>query len=279
MIDRPFPDLDAWVQFFSQADVPILRHTMAELNGLRENAVRTNARSLATCILHDPLLTLRVLAYIERRRRKSQNADIATIERALIMIGVEPFFRDFNELPLLEEQLKPHPKALLGLLKVINRSRKASVWAREWAVIRHDLDVDEITVATLLHDAAEILMWCFAPALALEVRDLQVRDRNLRSSTAQSAVYGIRLEELQVALAHAWHLPELLTTLIDRNNAEHPRVRNVVLAIDLARHSANGWDDAALPDDYCAIEELLHVSHETLMHKLGLDEAEPPQAQ
>jgi hypothetical protein len=58
---------------------------------------------------------------------------------------------------------------------------------------------------------------------------------------------------------------------MDPQNAEHPRVRNVKLAVDLARHSANGWDDAALPDDYRAIEELLHISHETLMHRLGLD--------
>ena len=279
MIDRPFSDLDAWVQFFSQADVPILRHTATELNALREQAARTNARALATVILHDPLLTLRVLAYIEERRRKSQNADITTIERALIMIGVEPFFRDFERLPLLEEQLKAHPKALLGLIKVINRARKASAWAREWAVIRHDLDVDEITVATLLHDAAEILMWCFAPSLALEVKSLQVKDRNLRSVTAQTAVYGIRLHDLQLALTRAWHLPQLLTTLIDRNHAEHPRVRNVTLAIDLARHSANGWDDAALPDDYRAIEDLLHISHETLMRKLGIDLPADPQPQ
>jgi hypothetical protein len=46
------------------------------------------------------------------------------------------------------------------------------------------------------------------------------------------------------------------------------------LAVDLARHSANGWDDPALPDDFRAIEELLHVSHETLMHKLGLETPE-----
>jgi hypothetical protein len=62
---------------------------------------------------------------------------------------------------------------------------------------------------------------------------------------------------------------------MDRNNAENPRVRNVTLAVDLARHSANGWDDAALPDDYSAIEDLLHVSHETLMQKLGLETSGP----
>jgi HD-like signal output (HDOD) protein len=230
---------------------------------------------IASVILQDPMMTLRVLAYIESHRRKSQTADITTIERALMMIGIEPFFREFQNLPLIEESLKPYPKALLGLLKVIARARHASRWAREWALVRHDLDLDEITVATLLYDVAEVLMWSFAPQLALQVRDMQVSDRTLRSVVAQEMVYKVNLPELQLELAQIWHLPELLSTLMDRNNAENPRVRNVTLAVDLARHSANGWDDAALPDDYSAIEDLLHVSHETLMQKLGLETSGP----
>jgi HD-like signal output (HDOD) protein len=273
MIDKPLSDLEAWLTFFGQAQIPVLRHTVQELERLRENAENVNGRIIAGIILHDPLMTLRVLQYIEGNRRKRQTTDITTIERALMMIGIEPFFRDFQELPLVEEQLKGHPKALLGLLKVINRARKASQWAREWAMARHDLDVDEITVATLLHDVAEILMWCFAPNLALAVRDRQAVDRSLRSSTAQAEVYQIQLQDLHIQLSRLWHLPELLLTLMDHAKAESPRVKNVVLAVDLARHSANGWDDAALPDDFQAIEELLHIGHDALLRKLGL---EPP---
>jgi len=273
IVDTPFRDLESWVAFFSQAELPVLRHTLNELDQLRENAEQVNGRVLSSIILQDPLMTLRVLAYIQQHRRKSQTSDITTIERALMMIGVGPFFRDFEHLPLVEEQLRPHPKALLGLLRVIARARRAAHWAREWALVRHDLDIDEITVATLLHDVAELLMWCFAPKLALQVKDIQTRDRALRSSVAQQQVYNLALQPLQLALAQTWHLPELLTTLMDSSNAEHLRVRNVTLAVDLARHSANGWDDAALPDDYKAIEELLHISHESLMHKLGLDDA------
>lgn len=272
MVDAPFADLDAWVAYFSQARLPVLRRTVDELARLRENAENVNGRILSAIILQDPLMTLRVLAYIEAHRRKSQTADITTIERALMMIGVVPFFRDFNELPLIEESLKPYPKALLGLLKVIARARRAAHWSREWALIRHDLDIDEITVATLLHDVAEILMWCFAPRLALKVKEMQRQDRSLRSSVAQESVYNVQLNSLQLALTNTWHLPQLLATLMDRTNADHPRVRNVTLAVDLARHSANGWDDAALPDDYRAIEDLLHISHESLMRKLGLNE-------
>lgn len=281
MIANPFPDLETWIQFYRQAELPVLRHTENELNRLREHAEKVNARVLASVILQDPLMTLRVLAYIEEHRRKTQNADITTIERALMMIGIVPFFRDFQTLPQVEDSLKTHPKALLGLLKVIARARRAAHWSREWALIRHDLDVDEITVATLLHEVTEILMWCFAPDLALKVRELQSQDRSLRSAVAQQQVYNITLDDLQLGLARTWRLPELLTTLMDRDQADHPRVRNVTLAVDLARHSANGWDDAALPDDYKAIEELLHISHENLMRKLGLEvpEPEPPTEQ
>jgi HD-like signal output (HDOD) protein len=270
MVETPYPDLETWVAYFSQAQLPVLRHTVHELDQLRANAERVNGRVLSSIILQDPMMTLRVLAYIESHRRKSQTSDITTIERALMMIGVEPFFRDFHDLPLIEDSLKPYPRALLGLLKVIARARRATHWARDWAITRHDLDVDEITVATLLYDVAEVLMWCFAPGLALRVREIQTENRNLRSSTAQLQVYNIQLQPLQLALARAWHLPALLTTLMDRQNATHPRVRNVTLAVDLARHSANGWDDAALPDDYAAIEELLHINHDTLVRKLGI---------
>jgi HD-like signal output (HDOD) protein len=271
MIDTPFADVDGWVAYFGQARLPVLRHTVIELEKLRGNAEFVNGRVLSSIILQDPLMTLRVLAYIESHRRKSQSTDITTIERALMMIGIEPFFREFKDLPQIESALKSHPKALLGLLKVMARARHASHWARDWALIRHDMDIDEITVATLLYDVAEILMWCFAPTLALQVRDMQANDRALRSVSAQQIVYNIALPDLQLKLAHMWHLPELLTTLMDRKNADSLRERNVTLAVDLARHSANGWDDAALPDDYTAIEELLHISHESLMQKLGLD--------
>ncbi|MBI3524924.1 MAG: HDOD domain-containing protein [Betaproteobacteria bacterium] len=285
MIEEALPDLDAWVQFYTQAELPVLRHTQNALEELRADAETVNGRVLSSVILQDPLMTLRVLAYLERHRPKKQRTDITTIGRALMMIGINPFFQHFENLPLIEDQLQAHPKARLGLLKAVNRSRRAAHWAHEWAMLRHDLDVDEITIATLLHDIADILMWCFAPSLPLRVNQLQAHDRTLRSVTAQQEVYGIRLHDLQLRLVHAWGLPKLLTMLMDDSTSSQEnqapakestiknsiRIKNVSLAVDLARHSAHGWDDPALPDDFKAIEEFLHISHLSLMNKLGLD--------
>jgi HD-like signal output (HDOD) protein len=271
MIEKPLSSVDAWIRYFSEAQLPVLRHTVHELDLLRENAEKVNARVLSGIILRDPLMTLRVLDYIEKRRNERQTTDITTIERALMMIGIDPFFNEFQSLRLVEDQLREYPKALVGVIKVMGRARKAAHWARDWAIIRHDLDVDEITVATLLHDVAEILMWSFAPALALKVREMQAQDRSRRTADIQNEVYGAPLYQITIGLAKAWRLPALIGMLLDHANAANPRVRNVKLAVDLARHSANGWDDAALPDDFKGIEDLVHISHETLLHKLGLD--------
>lgn len=57
---------------------------------------------------------------------------------------------------------------------------------------------------------------------------------------------------------------------MDEQRAHLPRVRNVQLAVNLARHSADGWDNAALPDDYKDIAQLLHVDVERVMHIVGV---------
>lgn len=268
MLQRPLPSLESWVNYLSQADIPVLKKTARELARLRENEENVTGRQLAGVILQDPLMALRVLAYIEATRRRSQTADITTIDRAVMMIGITPFFAKFENLPQVEDGLKDQPQALIGLLRVIARARQASLFARDWAVQRHDLDVEEVTIAALLHDSAEILLWCFAPSLMLGIRALQTENRSLRSAAAQKTVLGIQITDLQIALAKAWRLPELLLSLMDDNHAEHPRVRNVIHAVNLARHSANGWNDPAIPDDLANIAKLLGMSEAMLMERL-----------
>ncbi len=273
MIDQPLPSTDAWIDLFAQADLPVLRHSINELERLRAKADSVNGRALARVIQHDPLLTLRVLAYIAEHRRQRQTTDITTIDRAIMMIGVTPFFRDFQNLPVVEIQLKTHPQAMLGLLKTIARARRAAHWAHDWAVLRRDADVDEITLATLLHDVAELMIWLFAPRMALRVREAQLAMPQKRSAIIQEEIYGVPLSKLRSALVDAWRLPSLLVQLMDDQYAENPRVRNVNLAVDLARHSANGWSDPALGDDFKGIRDLLHTNQEALVRRLGVDDA------
>jgi len=219
--------------------------------------------------LRDPLAALNVLAHLASLQGKRVTAEIWTIEESVVMLGVSPFLERFSALPAVEDMLKGHPQALLGLLRVVRRAQRAAAWARDWAIRRHDLDVERITVATLLHDLAEILMWCFAPTLALRVYELQRADPTLRSRVAQKTVYGVALNDVQLALVREWRLPALLVEMMNDKLSNQPRVRNALYAVNLARHVEHGWDDAALPDDFKNIADLLHIDAEAARRIVG----------
>jgi hypothetical protein len=110
-----------------------------------------------------------------------------------------------------------------------------------------------------------MLMWCFDPDAMLEIRKRQAADPALRSADAQKQVLGFSGMELQRQLTVEWKLPALLMNLMDPAQARSARVRNVMLAVNLARHSAQGWHDAALPDDYREIADLLRMEPDRVM--------------
>jgi len=264
--------LEDWVAFLSQAEIPVLKQTARDLAALHEDADNISARDVAEAIARDPMMTVKLLRYLQHNKHSKQEHEVVEVEQALLMMGVEGFFRKLPPEPLMDEMLRGHMAALVCLLRVAHRSQRASAYSFDWAVRLRDMHFEEVRIAALLHDLAEMLMWCFAPSEMLKIHALQQQDKTLRSRDVQEQVLGFPLDELQLALAREWALPKLLLTLMDDECAEQERVRNVILAVNLARHSANGWDDAALPDDYKDIGVLLGMEPEDVMVVIGVEE-------
>ena len=269
--------LNAWGFYLDQTQLPVLRRTVTELARLQEKEDDLNGRELAAVILHDPIMTVKVLRYLESHRGRSQITDITTIDRAIMMIGTTPFFKQFADQPIIEDSLADYPLALEGMMQVMSRARHAAMYALDWSILRHDVTTDEVVVAALLRDLAEMLLWCFAPGQMLEIRDRMRRDPTLRSAATQQEVLTFRIIELQINLASTWHLPKLLLSLMDESHAELPRTKCVALAVALARHSANGWSDAALPDDFGAIRAFLKISPDEVWERVRHTALQPMQ--
>jgi hypothetical protein len=176
------------------------------------------------------------------------------------MVGVDALLKEYCDAPTVESLLEGHPIALEAVHRVLQRAHHAALCAERWASYRHDIDNAEVMTAALMRDIAEVLVGCFAPKLILRVRAMQQADKRLRSQLAQKVVFGFPLIDLQLGLVQQWHLPPILRMLMDEGHSEHPRVRTVATAVAFARHVANGWDDAALPDDYKAIAEFTSLS-------------------
>ncbi len=266
--------IGSWVQQLGSRQLPVLRQTVRSLTEARDRINSINPREITEFIMRDPLMAVRVLAYVRPYNQHRRMKDIANVEHAIMMMGVEPFFKHFENLETVEDMLKPYQQALIGLLYIVRRSQRAARYAFEWAVWRRTANIEEIYMSALLYDLAEILMWCYAPQESARILEMQRTDSTLRSAVAQEQMFGFRFIDLQQMLCKSWQLPELLLSQFNPEHNGHPRFLNVKLAVDLARHSASGWNNAALPDDYAAIEKLLNVNHETLMVRLGLKDAQ-----
>ncbi len=251
-----------WIARFSEAEIPVLKHSARELERLRADDALLNARTVAGVVTDDPLLTVKLLRHMQQRKGRKQEYELVDVKQTLLMMGLETFFRDLPARPVAEDLLHGHMEALIHLLRTVRRAQRAAHYAFDWALRLHDLHAEEVQVSALLTHSAEMLMWCFNPESMLEIRRRQQADSGLRSAEAQKQVLGFTGVELQRQLAIEWHLPELLQHLLDPGEAHSARVRNVTLAVNLARHSAQGWDNPALPDDYKAIGSLLRIEPE-----------------
>lgn len=262
-LTTPLSSLDAWVNAFAQAEIPVLTETAESLELMRATEDDVDAHGIGDMVAADPLMSLKVLAHaseLRRSRNAGLRADAETVTAALVLMGITPFFRDFGPQPTLDAVLGDQEEALLGLSRVMQRAERASRYALGFAAHRADPDAAVIHSAALLHDFAEMLLWVHAPALALQIAALQDADRHLRSTAAQRQVLGIELPDLEQALMRRWHLPELLMRITSEKDGRDPQVRCVHLAVRLARHTARGWDDAGVPDDLHDIAELLNLS-------------------
>jgi len=271
----PLSGLAAWLSYFRSAEIPVLAETAEALEALRAHEDDVDAGTLSSVIQNDPLMTLKLLAHVGSKRRPDAASGTETITSALVMMGISPFFQHFGAQPTVEDRLQDQPLALEGLQDLLKRAERARLFALGFAVHRADLDAGAIQLAAFLHDFAEMLLWCHAPALALKMSEAQRVDSTLRSASVQRSVLNIELDDLRQALMQDWRLPELLVHISDGKHPDHPSVRNVLLAVRLARHTMLGWDNAALPDDIDDIANLLNVSPRialAFVHKIDQSE-------
>jgi HD-like signal output (HDOD) protein len=266
--------LEQWVAVFDIDQLPVLDSTAREIERWRADEDAVDLHALGELIRGDPLMSLKLFARVSRARGLHQGSDPENVTGALVMLGVARFFQVFGPQRKVEQLLADWPQALEGFERVLRRCERAARFALGFAVQRMDHDAALIYSAALLHDFAELLVWFTAPHLALEMRRRQQARPGLRSADVQQMLLNLRLVELQRALSHHWHLPARLLVITDAHrNPNSLQVRTVQLAVRIARHTAAGWDDPAIPDDVTEIARLLNLAPEPTLKLLrGIDE-------
>jgi HD-like signal output (HDOD) protein len=264
-ITEPLADLGSWTRHFLDAEVPVLSETAAAVESLRKIEDDVDANRIGEALSADPLMTLKVLAYASRHQGRRVVTDVETVTEALVMLGISPFFRAFDVQPTIDDWLGGRPEALKGLLTAMQRADHGANLALAFAIQRMDPDAATVHSVALLHDFANLLLWCHAPDLQLQVQSLRRADPALASRTAQEQVLRIAVADLQVELAREWHLPELLAPTERTRHTDDVRIRSIGLAARLAHDLACGWDSAVVLADVDEIAALLNLSPSTTL--------------
>lgn len=275
MLDKPLPTLNAWTEALIEADIPVLPSSVSEvalLSEVEEARSNVDAHMLTQALGGDPLMTLKVISHVSRYCTRLSVEPPETLTGAIVMLGIGPFFSSFGQMRTIDEVLAERPSAWKGLQRTIRRARRSAHLAVHFAMHRQDEDAVVIQQAALLHDFAEMLMWCNHPTLMEQIEQRLAQDHTQRSGVLQKQVLNVTLDELAQSLMHAWQLPDLLIRCTDDRHATDPKVRSVMLAVRVARHTQYGWDTpnalAALPDDAESVAELLNISKDAAMRKI-----------
>jgi HD-like signal output (HDOD) protein len=65
--------MQEWVAALDTASLPILPRTVLELAALQEREDRITTRHVAEVVLHDPIMTVKVLQYLRQHRTRRQS--------------------------------------------------------------------------------------------------------------------------------------------------------------------------------------------------------------
>lgn len=269
----PMRTIEDWVTDLSGRELPVLRRTAEELGALSGYTDDLSAAQIAAIVHRDPLMTIKVLGKANDMRRGHFSSDIVTVEHGVMMLGIDPFFRHFTRLPLLEHELARLPAARDGLLRVISRSHHAAYHAWDWSVFRQDVRADEVYTEALLYDLAELALWCLLPDLALEARSRARRNRVPYLEIVRDLL-GFDLHALGFPLAKAWHLPATIVELLDHGSANHSRDVRVVLANAIAKHAETGWYSAELFSEIKEAASVLHISADEATARIHINAVE-----
>ena len=158
--ERTACSLDGWIERLSGADLPILRATARQFARMAaEGDDELSPRDIAQIVLRDPMMTAKLYVHLHRVTGGRTLADITTVDRNIVMLGVPPFLRAFAQSPQIEDVLRGNTPALVGLIRVIQRARRAAEIAGQFAAWRNDRNFEEIMISAMLHDLAEMSIW------------------------------------------------------------------------------------------------------------------------
>lgn len=231
--------IDQWLKKLGDKPIPILTNTIKDL-AVACKSDSTTVNKIVEIVERDPGLTVQLLRTCSLKAHGSLQADVNSVQQALMMLGTQTVSNLASSLPTVEKNLPE--KARTQVLFTFTRAYYAGLQAFDWAVQRRDMTPDEVFASAQLHFLGEMIISIFAPEKLREIYHMRTEE-HVASEEAQYIILGFTLDQLSLEIAQRWHLPNLVSEALHPENARFPRAYGVMLAVQLARYATTSWTD------------------------------------
>ena len=222
--------LNEWTQVLCNEEMPIFSNTALRIHNVLSDD-RKGAMELASVILQDPNLTVKLLKISNTPHYNPSRQKMVTVSRAIIMIGSDVIRELTLVCSFFESILSSTNKEQAN--EEIAQAIHAAVHAKSIAIAANDKSPEEVFIATLLNHIGSISFWCFCGEQGERIQALINREHCTREE-AEKKVLGFKLTELGVSLSKAWKLGSLVEESIKPSVfSKNPRVGLVHLGYEI----------------------------------------------
>ncbi len=257
--------LNGWTHVLCNEEMPIFSNTALSIHDILSDD-RKGAMELASVILQDPNLTVKLLKVSNTPHYNPTRQKMVTVSRAIIMIGSDVI----RELTLVCAFFE-------SILSAINKHQAneeiaqaihAAVHAKSIAMATNDKSPEEVFIATLLNHIGSISFWCFCGGQGERIQAL-INKENYSSEEAEKKVLGFKLTDLGASLSKAWKLGSLVEESIKpKALSKNPRVGLVHLGYEITEALKEGTGSKKYEACVKKIEALTNQSKKVIIEKL-----------
>ncbi len=230
--------LEKWVHHLSQRELPIFKYSLIAITALTSRD-DTSSNELASAILKDVNLTVRLLRISNSYIYNPSNTRVNTITHAVMLLGFN-LVRDISiSLAIIDTLLKGNRE--IHVMKLMARTFHAAVQARAIAEASNDESPEEIFIAALLYNIGELTFCCVNSQVSEKLINSRLLSTDKQYEKMQIDVLGFTFKQLTETLTSDWQLSDLLHDALHNCDNIKNRCRHILHGNAIALAAEHGW--------------------------------------
>ncbi len=228
-------NLDRWTDKLGELDLPAMALTMQRVPQLLDSPNTTNA-DYQRIIGRDPGFTLAIFKSFCNNKFAPKEPP-SNLAHAIALLGLAPLEESSKTLKILKGSV--NGRARHALYDCYSRAAHGAWYAYSLGRYCKDNNPEEMAIAALLHELAEMMLWAHAKEEMQLI--LGLMEGGQTRETAAFDTLGFTLDQLTATLSEQWRLPTLARDTLEATGAFQRRSLGVMLCSELARESARSW--------------------------------------